>query len=164
MPQSDLFDMEWYMEDEKNEIEIDAPFLLQETERELKAHLFEELPEGDSTDGSFQLIENLTNKIQEDFDEIIGDSIKKSIIKSLAKPFATLLNTKVDGIEKLKKNDKNCHQHDVKTMVKTKLTVKRWSGPRPRTSRTPPWLMSKRQKAKVKRPFKIKQNYLNKRL
>ena len=41
-------------------------------------------------------------------------------------------------------------------MVKTKLTVKRWSRPRPRTSRTPPWLMSKRQKAKVKRPFKIK--------
>lgn len=117
MPQSDLFDMEWYMEDEKNEIEIDAPFLLQETERELKAHLFEELPEGDSTDGSFQLIENLTNKIQEDFDEIIGDSIKKSIIKSLAKPFATLLNTKVDGIEKLKKM--------IKIAIST--TLKLWS-------------------------------------
>ena len=37
-------------------------------------------------------------------------------------------------------------------MVRTKLTAKRW----PRTSHIPPWLMSKRQQRKVKKPFKIK--------
>ena len=35
--------MEDYMEDEKNK--INTPFLLHEIERELKGHLFEELPE-----------------------------------------------------------------------------------------------------------------------
>ena len=104
MSQTDLFDMEWYIEDEKNEIEINALFLFQEIERELKSYLLEEQPEGDSTDGPIQLIENLTNKIQEDFDEIIGNSVeKKSFIKSLTRIFAILLNTKIDSIEKLKK-------------------------------------------------------------
>ena len=37
-------------------------------------------------------------------------------------------------------------------MVRTKLTIKRW----PRASRVPPWLMNKRQRRKVKQPFKIK--------
>ena len=50
MSQTDLFDMEWYIEDGKNEIKIDAPSLFQETERELKSYILEEQPEGDSTD------------------------------------------------------------------------------------------------------------------
>ena len=37
-------------------------------------------------------------------------------------------------------------------MVRTKLTAKRW----PRTSRVPPWLMNRRQRQKVSKPFKIK--------
>ena len=37
-------------------------------------------------------------------------------------------------------------------MVRTKLTVRRW----PRPSRTPTWLMRRRQHRRVKRPFKIK--------
>ena len=65
-----------YLEDGKNEIKIDAPPLFQEIEKELKSYILEEQPERDSTDGPFQLIGNLTNKIQ-DFDEIIGDSMEK---------------------------------------------------------------------------------------
>ena len=82
MSQTDLFDMEWYLEDGKNEIKIDAPSLFQETEKELKSYILEKQPEGDSKDGPFQLLENLTNKIQEDFDEIIGDSIEKKASSS----------------------------------------------------------------------------------
>ena len=82
MSQTDLFDMEWYIEDEKNEIEINALFLFQEIERELKSYLLEEQPEKDSTDGPIQLIENLTNKMQEDFGEIIGDSVEKKASSS----------------------------------------------------------------------------------
>ena len=51
MSQTDLFDMGWYIEDKKNEIVINAPFLFQEIERELRSYLLEEQPEGDSTDG-----------------------------------------------------------------------------------------------------------------
>ena len=82
MSQTDLFDMEWYLEDGNNEIKIDAPSLFQEIERELKNYILEEQPEGDSTDGPFQLIENLKNKIQEDFDEISGDSVEKKASSS----------------------------------------------------------------------------------
>ena len=37
-------------------------------------------------------------------------------------------------------------------MVRRKLTAKRWL----RTSRVPLWLMNRRQRRQVKRPFKIK--------
>ena len=40
--------MEWYLEDGKNEIKIDAPPLFQEIEKELKSYILEEQPEGDS--------------------------------------------------------------------------------------------------------------------
>ena len=37
-------------------------------------------------------------------------------------------------------------------MVRTKLSARRW----PRTIRVPPWLMSRRQRLKISKPFKIK--------
>ena len=118
MSQTDLFDMEWYIEDGKNEIKIDAPSLFQETERELKSYILEVQLEGYSTDVPIQFIENLTNKIQEDFDDIIGDSIeKKSFIKSLTRIFAILLNTKIGSVEKIKKI--------IKIAINT--TLKLWS-------------------------------------
>ena len=46
----DLFDMEWGYA-EKEEVEIDAPFLFEKMERELKEYLLEQELEGDSTDG-----------------------------------------------------------------------------------------------------------------
>ena len=73
MSQSDLFDMEWFLEDEKNETQIDATFLFQELERELGEYLLDQQLEWDSTDGAISFIENLTNRIQEEFDETIGE-------------------------------------------------------------------------------------------
>ena len=81
-----LFDIELEKEDE---IEIDAPFLFQEIEKELKEYLLEQQVEGDSTDGAFDFLDNLTIRLQENFDEIIGeDNDKKSFIKSLTRIFA----------------------------------------------------------------------------
>lgn len=71
--QSDLFDMEWFLEDEKKETQIDATFLFQELERELGEYLLDQQLEWDSTDGAISFIENLTNRIQEEFDETIGE-------------------------------------------------------------------------------------------
>ena len=97
--------------------------------------LLEQQVEEDSTDGAFDFLDNLTNRLQEDFDEIIGgDAEKKSFIRSLMRIFALLWNTKVDSVNKIKR------------------TATRW----PRTSRAPPWLMKKRRQRKVKRPFKMK--------
>ena len=73
MSQSDLFDMEWFLEDEKKETQIDATFLFQELERELGEYLLDQQLEWDSTDGAISFIENLTNRIQEEFDENIGE-------------------------------------------------------------------------------------------
>lgn len=73
MSQSDLFDMEWFLEDEKKETQIDATFLFQELERELGEYLLDQQLEWDSTDGAISFIENLTNRIQEEFDKTIGE-------------------------------------------------------------------------------------------
>ena len=72
-----LFAMEF---DNEEKVEIDVPFLTEEMEKELKQYLLEQQVEGDSTDGPSDLIESLTNKLQEDFDEIIGeDNDKKAL-------------------------------------------------------------------------------------
>ena len=104
MSQIDLFDMEWNNNDQKNEIEIDSTYLFQEIERQLSEYLLEEKGEGDSTDGAFSFIENLTNKLQAEFDETIGeDGDRRHFIKSLTRIFAILLNTKVNSVDKIKK-------------------------------------------------------------
>ena len=88
-------------------------------ERELKEYLSEQQLEDDSTDGPFDFIENLTNRLQEDFDKILGeDNVKKSFIKSLTRIFALLLNTRVDSVKKMKRI--------LKIAINT--TLKLWSG------------------------------------
>ena len=68
----------------------------------MRTYLLEQLVEGDSTDGVFDLIDNLTNRLQEDFDEIWRKQRQKSFIRSLTRIFALLLNTKVDSVDKIK--------------------------------------------------------------
>ena len=60
--------------------------------------------DADSTDGIFDFLENLTSRLQEDFDELIGEcSDKKGFVKALTRIFALLLNTKVDTADKIKR-------------------------------------------------------------
>ena len=59
MLSGDLFDMELEYEEQKEEIQIDAPFLFQEMEKQLKELLLEQQVEGDSTDRAFDLLDNL---------------------------------------------------------------------------------------------------------
>ena len=112
-----LFDME--LDDEIKE--LDTPLFFEKIEQELKEFLLEQQVEGDSTDGIFDLLDNLTNKVQEDLDEIIGeDGDKKRFIKSLTRIFALLLNlnTKVDTVDKIKRIFK----------IAIETTLKLWSG------------------------------------
>ena len=151
MSEIELFEMECSIDDQKNKPDINSLSLFQEIERTLGENLSEEKSEGDSTDEAFSFIENLTNKLQTEFDETIEkDGGEKQLIRFLTKIFIILLNTKVDSVDKIKK--KNYRQCSRKNMVRTKLTVRRW----PRTSFIPHWRMKKRQQKKDRQPFKIK--------
>lgn len=74
MSSGDLFNMEidWEVKEE-----IDTPFLFEEIEKELKTYLLEQQVEGDSADGAFHFLDNLTKRLQEDFDEIVGENNDK---------------------------------------------------------------------------------------
>ena len=103
MSKIDLFEMEWENISQKNELEINSLSLFQKIEKELSESLLEEKGEGDSTDGAFTFIENLTNKLQAEFDETIGDDgEKRQLIRSLIRIFVILLNTKVESVDKVK--------------------------------------------------------------
>ena len=111
-----LFEMEL---DREEDIEIDTPFLFLEIEKELKEYLLEQQVERDSTGGVFDILDNLTDRIQEDFDGFLGeDTDKKSFIKSLTRIFPLLLNTKVGTVDKI--------TTILKIAIKT--TLKIWSG------------------------------------
>ena len=116
MTSMNLFEMEFK---NKEEVESDTPFLFKKMEKELKQYLLEQQVEGDSKYGALDLIKNPTNRLQEDFDVIIGeDNNKKSFTKSLTRIFALLLNTKADSLNNMKTI--------LKIAIKTMLKI--WSG------------------------------------
>ena len=119
MSSGNLFDTELDWREEKGEIKIDTPSLFEEMEKEINEFLLDQQVEGDSTDGTSNFLDNVTNRIQEEFDEIIEeDNDKKSFIKSLMHIFALLFNTKVDSVDKIKRT--------LKIAINT--TLKLWSG------------------------------------
>ena len=114
---NDLFSLE-QIEVEKTS--VDATFIFEEIHKEIREYLTEEI-ETDSTDGILDLLENLTNRLQEDFDEVIeNDNNKKRLVKALTHIFVLLLNTKVNTVDKIKRI--------LKITVET--TLKIWQGPK----------------------------------
>lgn len=83
---------------------LDTPFIFENIRQRLQEYLLEEQVESDAEDGLFSIIENVTSRLQEDYDKLIGDHTnKKHFIKSLTRVFALLLNTKVDTVDKITK-------------------------------------------------------------
>ena len=83
---------------------VDAKLIFEEINKELEEYLLEKSINTDSADGDFDFLEALSNRVQEDFDELIGEvNDKKQFIKALTGIFALLLNTKVDTADKIKK-------------------------------------------------------------
>ena len=83
---------------------LDTPFIFDNITNELEEYLLEEQGESDAEDGLFSIVESVTNKLQEDYDELNGNNTdKKRFIKSLTRVFALLLNTEVDTVDKIKK-------------------------------------------------------------
>ena len=113
---NNLFGLEQIEVDNKN---FDTTRIFEEIHKEIGEYLTEEI-DNDSTDGVFDFLENLTNRLQEDFDELIGeDNNKKRFVKALTRIFALLLNTKVDTTDNIKRI--------LKIAIET--TLKIWQGP-----------------------------------
>ena len=68
----------------------------------ISEHVTFENENRDSTDGVLDVIREIANSVQEDFEEFVGTSYdKKHFIRALTKIFTLLLNTKVDTVEKV---------------------------------------------------------------
>ena len=79
----------------------DNTLIFEEISRELEQLLLRENDNADSKDGVFEFLAEMSNQVQEEFDELLGeDTDKKRFLKSLSKVFALLLNTEVNTAEK----------------------------------------------------------------
>ena len=106
------------MEIDKEHKTINDPYIFENITDELEEFILDEV-EADAEDGFFDIVDDLTNKLQEDYEELIGeDSDKKRFIRSLTRVFALLLNTKVDTVDEIKKI--------LKIAIET--TLKIWQG------------------------------------
>ena len=115
---SNLFELEQI---EVKNTSVNAAHIFEEIHKEIGDYLVGQGNDADSTDGVFDFLENLTSRLQEDFDKLIGeDSDKKRFVKALMCIFALLLNTKVDRVDKIKRI--------LRIAVKTKLKI--WQGPK----------------------------------
>ena len=98
---------------------VDTIPIFEGIRKELEGYLLEQSDDTDSTDGVLDFLAALSDKIWEEFEELLdGDSDKKRFLMVLTRIFALLLNTKVDMPEKIKKI--------LKIAIET--TVKLWSG------------------------------------
>ena len=112
-----LFDLEQI---EVDNTSTDASRIFEEIHKEAREYLTEQI-DTDSTGGVFYFLENLTNRLQENFDELIGEgNDKKRFIKAMTRIFALLLNTKVETTDKIKRM--------LKIAVETTLEI--WQEPK----------------------------------
>ena len=82
-----------------------STLIFEEIRKEEEEYLLEESDGADSTDGIFDFLSTLSDKIQQEFDELLdGNTDKKRFLRALIGIFAPLLNTKVDTPEKNKKD------------------------------------------------------------
>lgn len=82
---------------------INAPYIIDTITEQLEGFILEEV-EAVAEDGLFNIVEEISIRLQENYEELIGeDTDKRHFIKSLTRVFALLLNTKVDTVDKIKK-------------------------------------------------------------
>ena len=98
---------------------VDTILIFEGIRKELEGYLLEQSDDTDSTDSVLDFPAALSDKIWEEFEELLdGDSDKKRFLTALTRISALLLHTKVDTPEKIKKI--------LKIAIET--TVKLWSG------------------------------------
>ena len=109
------------------ESNTDNTLIFEENSRELEEFLLRENNNADPTDGVFELLVEILNQVQGEFDELLGeDTDKKQFLKSLSKIFALLLNTKVKTVEKILKIIKIALETTVKYGQDKSNSKKNW--------------------------------------
>ena len=101
----------------KTPTEIASIVIFNEIRKDLEDYLLEQCEDVNSTDGVFEFLSSLSEKLEEEFNQLLGEDNGKRFIKALAKVFALLLNTKFNTAEKIKKI--------LKIAIET--TIKIWS-------------------------------------
>ena len=100
--------------------ESDSTLIFEEIRKEEEEYQLGESDDTDSTDGVFDFLGALSEKIPEEFDELLDDNTdKKRFIRALTRIFVLPLNTKIDTHEKIKKKI-------LKIAIET--TIEIWSG------------------------------------
>ena len=70
---------------------IDSTLIFEEIRKEVEEYLLGESEDTDSTDGVFYFLSTLSEKIQEEFDELLDDNTdKKRFLRALTRIFALL--------------------------------------------------------------------------
>ena len=113
----DLFEIEFYDGDTKNELPIS---LFEEIEAELCDRLLHSSSpeEDDETDGAIEFIKNIVDKVvKEEFEAVLEDGNQKKFLNTLTKVFTILLSVKAENADKILKI--------VKLTVSTALKI--WS-------------------------------------
>ena len=91
--------------------------LLAKITNEIKQLIREENGKSDTTDSAFDVLSEVAESLQEDFEELIeADSNKKIFMKVLSKIFELLLNANVNTIDKSKRTLK----------IAIEITLKLW--------------------------------------
>ena len=105
---TELLDNLFGFPEKEKDSEVDNTLIFEEITRELEEYLLRESDDADSTGGTLEALTTISEQVQEEFDELLGeDTNKKQFLKSLSKIFALLLNTKVTTAEKIKKSLKS---------------------------------------------------------
>lgn len=79
-------------EQKQTPTEIDSIVIFNEIRKDLEDYLLEQSEDVNSTDGVFEFLSSLSEKIQEEFNKLLGEDNDKRFIKELAKVLALLLN------------------------------------------------------------------------
>ena len=82
MSSGNLFDMELEWREEKDEIEFDTPTLFEEMEKEIKEFLLDQQVEGDSTDGAFDFLDNLTIGYKKNLTKLLERTMTKKVLSN----------------------------------------------------------------------------------
>ena len=90
-------------EQKQTPTEIDSIVIFNEIRKDLEDYLLEQSEDVNSTDGVFEFLSSLSEKIQEEFNKLLGEDNDKRFIKELAKVLALHLNRKFNTAEKIKK-------------------------------------------------------------
>ena len=70
---------------------IDSTLIFEEIRKEVEEYLLGESEDTDSTDGVFYFLSTLSEKIQEEFDELLdGNTDKKRFLRALTRIFVLL--------------------------------------------------------------------------